>query len=57
MSKENELLESMEQAPEWAKYMIAFQQQSEQRLQNSNYVSPNQDKLVYKFTKKFYQEQ
>ena len=66
MSEENELLESIKQGPQWAKYMIAFQQQSEQRLQNlesavkkagSTYVSPNQDKLVYKFTKKLYQEQ
>ena len=66
MSEENELLESVEQAPQWAKYMIAFQQQSEQRLQNlesavkkagSTYVSPNQDKMVYKFTKMFYQDQ
>ena len=56
----------VEQAPQWAKYMIAFQQQSEQRLQNlesavkkagSTYVSPNQDKSVYKFTKKLHQEQ
>ena len=46
--------------------MIAFQQQSEQRLQNlesavrkagSTYVSPNEDKMVYKFTKKLCQEQ
>ena len=66
VSEENELLESVEQAPQWAKYMLAFQQQSEQRLQNlesavkkagSTYVSPNQDKMVYKFTKKLYQEQ
>ena len=28
VSEENELLESIEQAPQWAKYMIAFQQQS-----------------------------
>ena len=66
VSEENELLESVEQAPQWVKYMIAFQQQSEQRLQNlesavkkagSTYVSPNQDKMVHKFTKKLYQEQ
>ena len=62
-SEENELMESVEQAPQWAKYMIAFQQQSKQRLQDlesvvkkagSTYVSPNQDKIVYKFTKKLY---
>ena len=66
VSKENELLESVEQDPQWAKYMIAFQQQSEQRLQSlesavkkagSADVSPNQDKMVYKFKKKLYQEQ
>ena len=66
MSEENELLESVEQVPQWAKYMIAFQQQSEQRLQNlesavkkagPTYVCPDQDKMVYKFTKKLYQEQ
>ena len=66
VSEENELLETAEQAPQWAKYMIAFQQQSEQRLQNlesavkkagSTYVTPYQDKMVYKFTKKLYQEQ
>ena len=66
-SDENKLLESVEQAPQWAKYMIAFQQQSEQRLQNlelavekagSTYVSPNQHKMVYiKFTKKLYEDQ
>ena len=46
--------------------MIAFQQQSNQILKNlesavkkagSTYVSPNQDKMVYKFTQKLYQEQ
>ena len=46
--------------------MIAFQQQSEQRLHNLEsavkkagltYVSPNQDKIVYKFTKKLYEDQ
>ena len=66
MSEENELLESVEQVPQWVKYMIAFQQQSEQRQQNlesavkkagSTYVSPKQDKSVYKFIKKLYQEQ
>ena len=65
MAEENELLESIEQAPQWTKYMIAFQQQSKLRLQNlesavkkagSTYVSPNQDKSVYRFTK-LYQEQ
>ena len=53
VSEENELLERVEQAPQWVKYMIAFQQQSEQRLQDlesavkkagSVYVSPNQEK-------------
>ena len=65
-SDENELLESVEQAPQWAKYMIALQQQSEQRLQNlesavkkagSTYVSTNQDKMVNKFTNKLYEDQ
>ena len=45
---------------------IAFQQQSEQRLQDlesavkkagSTYVSSNQDKMVYKFTRKLYRDQ
>ena len=48
VSEENELLESesVKQAPQWAKYMIAFQQQSEQRLQN-----------LESAVKKLYQEQ
>ena len=46
--------------------MIAFQQQSEQRMQNSESavkkagstsVGPNQDKMVYKSTKKLYEDQ
>ena len=66
MSDENELLESVEQAPQWRRYMIAFQQQSKQRLQNlessvkkagSTFVGPNQDKMVYKFTKKLREDQ
>ena len=66
VSEENELQESAEQAPQWAMYMIAFHQQSKQRLQalvsvvkkaGSTYVSPNQDKMVCKFTKKLYEDQ
>ena len=50
VSEENELMASVEQALQWAKYMTAFQQLSKQRLQDlesavkkagSTYVSPN----------------
>ena len=66
MSDKNELLESVEQAPQWVKYIATFQQQSKQRLQKlesavkkagSTYVGPNQDKMVYKSTKELFKDQ